>query len=108
MLEIFQKNDIENEEITVNTEPVNRKTLENIIQLIDVANKIDCDFYLKLTLVDEEFYVDSESFAGIKIVSNKKEDAKLLIQHYTSLLSHDTYIPMSNIKHAAFNCRCSG
>ena len=85
-------------------EPINKEHIENIIKLTEVANKVDCKFTLCVKLGVDEFVVTSDSFKGIKMINNKKEGAKLLIQYSNMLFSTDTYIDVDTITDICIKC----
>ena len=85
--------------------PVKKEELQQLIDIIEVASKIDASFDLVLSLSMGEFHVDSLSFVGIKMI-NKKDEGKLLIQHKQNMmLLNDTYIDIENITHIDFTLR---
>ena len=85
--------------------PVTKEELQQLIDIIEVARKIDASFDLVLSLSMGEFHVDSLSFVGIKMI-NKKDEGKLLIQYKQNmLLLNDTYIDIENIMHIDFTLR---
>lgn len=89
---------IEEELNMKNAEPISIKDIEQGIELIDVANKINAYFKIKLYLSIGEFYVDSDSFRSIKLMKkNKNEKDRVVISHYTALLSTETTINIENI-----------
>lgn len=88
-----------------NVEPVSVDEIEKAIKLIEAAKEIDCDFKICFALKIDEFIVDSASFNGIKIIKNKKEDNKLLIQYQNMLFSSDTYIDLNNIIGIDISCQ---
>ena len=88
-----------------NIEPINVEDIEKAIKLIEAAKEIDCDFKVCFELKIDEFIVDSASFKGIKIVKNKKEGDKLLIQYQNMLFSSDTYIDLDNIVKVNVKCQ---
>ena len=85
--------------------PVDKKDIEALISLINTAHNIECDFDLCLTLSIGNFKVNSDAFNGIKLISKKNEEEKLLIQHKNMLLSNDTSINLKDIHHIMFNLK---
>lgn len=85
-------------------EPIDKKTMEEAIKLIEVANEIGCDFQVCFRLTIDEFTVTSGSFKGIKLISSKKEGDKVLIQYSNMLFSSDTYIDLDKITKVAIKC----
>ena len=89
-------------------EPIDEKTLENVIDLTKKAHELKCDFKMCLELINgERFIVDSASFNDIEIIKGSKKDtAKLLIKHNMNgeLLLNNTYIEVLDIKDVTFEC----
>ena len=79
-------------------EPVDKKEIEDVIKLIEVAHNTNCNFILKLILEIGEFSVDADSYDGIKLITSKKDGDRLLIKYKNLLLSYDTYIELQHIK----------
>lgn len=88
-----------------NVEPVTIDEIEKAIKIIEAAKEIDCDFKIRFALKIDDFIVDSASFNGIKIIKNKKENNKLLIQYQNLLFSSDTYIDLNNIIGINISCQ---
>ena len=79
-------------------DPVSLKDIEQAIELINVAKKINAHFKITLYLTIGEFGVDSDSFNGIKILKKtKSEKDRIVINHYNALFSTETTIDIDNI-----------
>ena len=85
-------------------EPIDKKTMEEAIKLIEVAKNIDCDFQVCLKLTIDEFNVNSASFEGIKLTSSKKDGDRVLIQYSNMLFHSDTYISLDKITKVIVKC----
>ena len=79
-------------------EPVSIKDVEQAIELINVANKINAHFKITFYLTIGEFSVDSDSFNSIKLMKKtKNEKDRIIISYYTALFSTETTIDINNI-----------
>lgn len=79
-------------------EPVSIKDVEQAIELINVANKINAHFKITFYLTIGEFSVDSDSFNSIKLMKKtKNEKDRIIISYYTALFSTETTIELKNI-----------
>lgn len=85
-----------------NRQPVDKEKLEKLVKLVETAYETGCSFELTLELSIGEFFIDSLSYNGIKIINSKKDGDKLLIKQKNMLLSSDNYIELENIIHATF------
>lgn len=90
-----------NEVIGIKKEkPVETESLQSLIDLIEaVSDKPGGSFELVLFLPEDDFCIDSSSFCDIRLINNKKDVNKLLIQHKDGFLLHDTYISVDDIYH---------
>ena len=104
MLSKFKKS-VKDVEKVKNEEPVSKEDIEALISLINVASETKSDFELCLKLSIGMFKVDYASFDGIKLVTKKNEEDKLLIKHKNMLLSNDTFINIKDINHIRFNLK---
>ena len=77
-------------------EPVSVKDVEEIIELMNVAHKIDASFKASLILSIDTFTIDSDSFESIKLQKGKKSN-KIIVAHTTSIMSTETTIDIENI-----------
>lgn len=102
-----KKNDIDKIE-RQDEEPISKEVVEDIIRLIDVANDCSCYFELCLLLSIGEFKIDSASYAGIKLLNDKKNSDTLVITTKNILLTTDTSIDLINIKNIIFNLKFCG
>ncbi len=100
---IIPKANNENEKIEENFEPVDKETIKKVIKLVETAYDVGCDFELCLELSIGEFAINAASYNGIKLIQNKKENDKLLIQYKNMLISNDTFIDLEHIKHINLN-----
>ena len=79
-------------------EPVSVKDIEQAIELINVANKINAQFKITFYLTIGEFSVDSDSFNDIKLMKKtKNEKDRIVIDYYTALFSTETTINLENV-----------
>lgn len=87
----------ETEEIK-EAEPVSIKDIEQAIELINIANKINAHFKVTFYLTIGEFSVDSDSFNSIKLMKKtKNEKDRITVNYYTALFSTETTIKLENI-----------
>lgn len=78
-------------------EPVDIKTIEDVIVLITAAQEVNCVFELEFLLEIGNFIVKSDNFKGIKLLkANKTQEERLIITYTDALLVMDTTI---NTKH---------
>lgn len=90
---------------TEELKPVDKKDVEDVIKLIEIAHATNATFKLKLILSIGEFIVDSDSYDGIKFVNSKKDGDKLLVKYKNLLLSYDTSIELEHIKCIDFSLK---
>ena len=91
-------NNNEEQEKNVKYQPVNIDDVENIIELIKVAQKNVAMFSICFQLDIGEFSVDSDSLEDIKILKKtKNENERIQIQYSDVLLEHNVVIQLENI-----------
>lgn len=87
-------------------EPVDKKDLEVLIDIINVAQ--GCYFKLTLVFPIGDFTVESVNFKGIKIMPATKNDPERVIVSYTDTLSStDVTIPLHNVIGASLDLHIS-
>lgn len=85
--------------------PVDKKDIENVIKLVEVAQSVNCYFKICLSFSKDEFMVTSTFFKGIKLINNKKDGDKLLIQYNNTLYANDAYFDLDSIIHIHVVCQ---
>lgn len=107
MFNIFK--DTEEELDTVVSAPIDKKAMEDLIKLVDVAYETGCHFDLKLDLTIGTFCIDSLEYTGMKLLpKNKKEPDRVTISYSSALLSNDTVINLENIINVTLNLKYCG
>ena len=97
---------VEKHEMVRDSEPIDRKDLESLINIISVAK--GCEFRLTLLLEVGEFSVDSVNFKGIKILNVSKNEPERVVVSFTDTLSTtDVTIPLEHIVGASLDLHLS-
>ena len=104
----FKKNDIDNIEKETEKEPIKKEDIEKAIKLIEAAKNINCCFTVEVELVGiDTFFVNSDTFEGIKLLTSKKDGDKLLVKYSNLLYTRDTYIYIEKITNIYVKCQYS-
>lgn len=78
-------------------EPVSIEDIEQAIELMNAAHKIDTSFKASLILPFDTFEIDSDTFKSIKLQKTKKEGNKIVVMCTDALMSTETTIDIANI-----------
>ena len=85
----FKKDDIDS--IEEEKEPIKKEDIEKAIKLIEAAKNINCCFTVEVELVGvDTFFVNSDTFEGIKLLTSKKDGDRLSVK-YSNPLSFTGY-----------------
>ena len=104
----FKKNDIDNIEKETEKEPIKKEDIEKAIKLIEAAKNINCCFTVEVELVGiDTFFVNSDTFEGIKLLTSKKDGDKLSVKYSNPLSTTDTYIYLEKITNIYVKCQYS-
>lgn len=94
------------EEVEEELKSIDKKDMENVIELINIAYSTGCIFVLKLTLTSGEFCVDSDTYTDIKMLNKtKNEPDRVVIGYKNALLSHTTIINLDDIVGITFDIK---
>ena len=78
----FRKNDIDSIEEEKEKEPIKKEDIEKAIKLIEAAKNINCCFTVEVELVGvDTFFVNSDTFEGIKLLTSKKDGDRLSVKY---------------------------
>lgn len=101
-MNLLSKFTAKKQETTKDTTPVAVEEIENLIEMIELANKINATFDLCLILRMGGFTVNSAIFKGIKMLKkSKNESDRIVISYYNNLLSTETTIDAEDIVHVS-------
>lgn len=104
----FKKDDIDNIEKETEKEPIKKEDIEKAIKLIEAAKDINCCFTVEVELIGvDTFFVNSDTFEGIKLLTSKKDGDKLLVKYSNLLYTRDTYIYIEKITNIYVKCQYS-
>lgn len=104
----FKKDDIDNIEKETEKEPIKKEDIEKAIKLIEAAKDINCCFTVEVELIGvNTFFVNSDTFEGIKLLTSKKDGDKLLVKYSNLLYTRDTYIYIEKITNIYVKCQYS-
>ncbi len=96
MLNIFKNT--EEEPDTVVSAPIDKKVIEDVIKIVDIAHETGCHFDLKLDLTVGTFCISSSEYTGIKLLQkNKQAPDRISISYVNDLLLNETVIHLENI-----------
>lgn len=95
------------EEVKEEIEPVDKETMQDMINLIDVAHSVGCFFELEFALSIGVFAVDSASYTGIKFIkkTGKNDFDKVIVSYKDALLSNETSIALKDIAHISLDIK---
>ena len=83
--------------------PVSEQSIKDLINLINVANDVNCSFDVTFTLKDGDFVFDSSTFNSIEFFKKtKNEDANILITYSDALLKYNVTIRLDDVIGATF------
>ena len=103
-----KKDDIDNIEKEAEKEPIKKEDIEKAIKLIEAAKDINCYFTVEVELVGvDTFFVNSDTFEGIKLSTSKKDGDRLLVKYSNLLYSTDTYMDLEKITNICVKCQYS-
>ena len=104
----FKKDNIDNIEKETEKEPIKKEDIEKAIKLIEAAKDINCCFTVEVELIGvDTFFVNSDTFEGIKLLTSKKDGDKLLVKYSNLLYTRDTYIYIEKITNIYVKCQYS-
>lgn len=104
----FKKNDIDSIEEKKEKEPIKKEDIEKAIKLIEAAKNINCCFTVEIELVGiDTFFVNSDTFEGIKLLTSKKDGDRLSVKYSNPLSTTDTYIYLEKITNIYVKCQYS-
>lgn len=104
----FKKDNIGNIEKETEKEPIKKEDIEKAIKLIEAAKDINCCFTVEVELIGvDTFFVNSDTFEGIKLLTSKKDGDKLLVKYSNLLYTRDTYIYIEKITNIYVKCQYS-
>lgn len=104
----FKKDDIDNIEKETEKEPIKKEDIEKAIKLIEAAKNINCCFTVEVELIGvDTFFVNSDTFEGIKLLTSKKDGDRLLVKYSNLLYTRDTYIYIEKITNIYVKCQYS-
>ena len=104
----FKKDDIDNIEKEAEKEPIKKEDIEKAIKLIEAAKNINCCFTVEIELVGiDTFFVNSDTFEGIKLLTSKKDGDRLSVKYSNPLSTTDTYIYLEKITNIYVKCQYS-
>lgn len=103
-----KKDDIDSIEEEKEKEPIKKEDIEKAIKLIEAAKDINCCFTIEIELVGiDTFFINSDTFEGIKLSANKKDGDRLLVKDSTLLYTTDTYMDLEKITNICVKCQYS-
>lgn len=103
-----KKEDIDSIEEEKEKEPIKKEDIEKAIKLIEAAKDINCCFTVEVELVGiDTFFVNSDTFEGIKLSTSKKDGDKLLVKYSNLLYTTDTYMDLEKITNICVKCQYS-
>ena len=90
--------------ITDAKEPVGFEKIENAVELIKLAHKINCDFDFAFTMNGSDaFVMDCMNFKDIRISKVKNQPNKVIISHSDIFMDVETTIVTDLIKKVVVN-----
>lgn len=103
-----KKDDIDSIEEEIEKEPIKKEDIEKAIKLIEAAKDINCCFTVEVELVGvDTFFVNSDTFEGIKLSASKKDGDRLLVKYSNLLYTTDTYMDLEKITNICVKCKYS-